>query len=148
MLPDTGKLPTSLFCAHFSENPGTLSSLLFICTMLSLDLIEFTAQRQARGFIFVGRHLYNTFSRLNQVHRLTTRFKKTHFIQIGSASLFLIPTSLIPLHSVTPLLSVSILPWALWIPYRILRSSHRCHWWPLSEMMVCCICLLRVVIVV
>ena len=41
LFPDTSKPPTSVFCAHFSDNPGTLSSTVSVCTTPYLELIEF-----------------------------------------------------------------------------------------------------------
>ena len=43
LFPDTGKPPASVFCAHFSDKPGTLSSSDGVCTTPYLDSIEFTA---------------------------------------------------------------------------------------------------------
>ena len=43
LYPDTGKAPTSVFCAHFLYKPGTLSSSDGGCTTPYLDSIDFTA---------------------------------------------------------------------------------------------------------
>ena len=43
LFPDTGNPPASVFCAHFSDNPGTLSLSGGVCTTPYLDSIEFTA---------------------------------------------------------------------------------------------------------
>ena len=41
--PETSSSPASVFCAHFLDTPGTLSSLGGVCTTTYLDLIDFTA---------------------------------------------------------------------------------------------------------
>ena len=43
LFPDTGKPPESVFCAHFSYKPRTLSSSGGIFKKPYLDLIDFTA---------------------------------------------------------------------------------------------------------
>ena len=40
LLPDTGMPSESVYCAHFSEKPGTLSSLGGVSTTPSLYLID------------------------------------------------------------------------------------------------------------
>ena len=37
LFPDTGKPSASVYCSHFLENPGTLYSLVGVCTTPSLD---------------------------------------------------------------------------------------------------------------
>ena len=43
LFPDTGKPPSSVFCAHFSYKPGTLSLSGGVCKIPYLNSIEFTA---------------------------------------------------------------------------------------------------------
>ena len=42
LFTDTSKPPASVFCAHFLDNPGTLSLLGSTCIIVFIDLIEFT----------------------------------------------------------------------------------------------------------
>ena len=46
LFPDTGKPPISVFCAHFSDKPGTISLLGGVFTTPYLESIEFTASLQ------------------------------------------------------------------------------------------------------
>ena len=40
---DIGKPPVSVFCAHFSDKPGTLYLFSGVCVLHYLDWIDFTA---------------------------------------------------------------------------------------------------------
>ena len=60
-------------------------------------------------------------------------------LQLISDSFILVPTSLLPLHSVILLSDVRLFPWSSWISSRGLRRSHWCHPWPLSEIPVRCL---------
>ena len=42
LFPDTSKPHASVFCAHFSDKPGTLSSLGGVFITSSLNSIKFT----------------------------------------------------------------------------------------------------------
>ena len=42
LFPDTSKPPASVFCDHFSDKEGTLSSPRIICTTPYLDSNDFT----------------------------------------------------------------------------------------------------------
>ena len=112
---DIGKLPSNLHFSHFSGKPGNLSFLGDVCTIPSLDLINFFT--------------YNTSFKTNNLY----------LFQLGSASLFLVPTYILPLHHIFVLLAMCLFPFSPWIHFRILMSSHWWHPWPPSEIPVCCL---------
>ena len=101
---------------------------------------------QAREFIIFGQRLYNILSQLDQVHCLTTSDfnssiinNKICLLHIGSASLVLVPTSILHLHSIVFLSAMRLFPWASWIPSCSLMSSHQCHPWLMPDIPVRCI---------
>ena len=126
LFPDTGKSPASVFFAHLLGKPGTLYFwLAFVQRLISTRSISMLKYK------FLRRSKFNSTIINNNIYLL----------RLGSATLILVPTSLLPLQSSVLLSTLRIFPWASWIPSQSLGSSHRCQPWQLLEIVVRCICL-------
>ena len=128
--------PVSLLQVYFVITFWT-SQGLYLCRAAFLQRLISTWSISLLNYKLLTTSKFNSIILNNNIY----------FLQLWYTSLILVPNYLLLLYSDVLLSAVRLFHWASWIPSQSFKIPHWLHMYPLSDILIRCLCLGRVGVV-